>query len=407
MKTLLLVSWRNVWRNRKRSLVMILAITAGLWGGIFAAALSFGLIQQRFDLTIGQHISHIQVHHPDFLIDNNIKYTIDQPDVLEEYLSSHHGVSAFSPRTLMNGMFATANLTRGVNIIGVDPQMEAATTGLERHTIEGSYLLADTGNPILVGKRLAEKTKLREGSRVVLTFQGMDGDLIAGTFRVTGIFQTSNSSYDENHVYVLQNDLTNYLETEDLVNEVAIVAKDMEQINMLAAGLREGFHDLSIRDWAEISPELSYMQEMAKTMLSFILIIILMALAFGLVNTMLMAVHERVREIGILMAVGMNKKRIFLMISFETVFLTFLGAAGGIIAGSLTIRSLQQTGINLGAVGGDTLNEWGFPSLVYPHLESSFFGMLVVLVIITSLFTSIFPSLKALRLKPAEAVRKE
>jgi putative ABC transport system permease protein len=407
MKTLVKIAWRNVWRNPKRSLVMILAVTVGLWGGIFAASLSFGLIAQRFELTIVQHVSHIQIHHPEFLKDYNLRYSIPEWDELERYISEHESILAYSPRTRLNGMLASANLTKGINIIGVDPELEAATTGINHNTVEGSYLNQDSRHPILVGKKLAEKNKLQEGSRVVLTFQGYDGDLIAGTFRVAGIFQTSNTAYDEGNVYVLHTDLANFLDHPDCLNEVAIMAYDIEQVEQVASSTQQIFPGLSVRSWTDISPELSYMQEMAGTMLMFILVIILLALAFGLVNTMLMSVYERIKEIGVLMAIGMNKKRLFSMITIETVFLTFLGAFAGIITGSLTIRLLQNTGLNLGAVGGDTLNEWGFPSMVYPQLEPSFFGMLVILVVITSMFTSIFPSMKALRLHPAEAIRKE
>lgn len=407
MHTLIKISWRNVWRNPRRSLVMILAITTGLWGGLFAASLSFGLLAQRLELSIEQHISHIQIHQPDFLTDYNIRYSVEEWDELEDYLSGHEDIVAWSPRSRLNGMLASANLTRGVNIIGIDPGHEAATTGLEQNTIDGSYLEPGARSPILVGKKLAEKTKLQPGSRVVLTFQDHEGELVAATFRVSGIFQTANSAYDETHVYVLQSCVMNHIASELAVSEVAIMLSDIDQASNTAAELKERFPGLSVRSWAEISPELLYMQEMASTMLMMILAIILMALAFGLVNTMLMAVFERVREIGVLMSVGMNKKRIFLMITIETVFLTFLGATGGIIAGLITIETLQKTGLNLGAVGGDTLGDWGFPSMVYPQLDPSFFGMLVVLVIITSLITSIFPSVKALRLRPAEAVRKE
>lgn len=407
MRTLIRIAWRNIWRNKKRSLMMILAITVGLCGGIFAAALSLGLMEQRFELTIVQHISHIQVHHPEFIKDQSLRHGIERDHEIEQFLSHHDDVDSYSPRIVTNGMFASANLSRGVNIIGVDPEKEAATSGLSQNMFEGAFLEQGARNPILVGRRLADRTRLQPGSRVVLTFQGHDGELHAGTFRVAGIFQTTNSTYDESNVYVLRTDLASMTGQDTFANEFAIMVNDIDRVDIVTQLLREEFPALSVRGWAEIAPELSYLQEMAQTMLMFILVIILMALAFGLVNTMLMAVHERIQEIGVLMAIGMGKKRIFFMITIETVYLTFLGALGGIIAGSLAIRIMQKTGLNLGAVGGDTLNEWGFPSVVYPNLEPSFFGMLVILVVITSMITSIFPSLKALRLRPAEAVKKE
>ncbi len=135
--------------------------------------------------------------------------------------------------------------------------------------------------------------------------------------------------------------------------------------------------------------------------------IILCALAFGLVNTMLMSVFERIQELGVFMAIGMNKKMVFSMIMLETTFLSLLGALGGIVCGIATMLLLGQTGLDLSRVGGDALNEFGFPSLVHPTLEPSFFLMLVLLVFVTAILSAIFPCLKAIRLQPAEAVKEQ
>jgi len=406
MKILLKISWRNIWRNKKRSLVMIIAIAVGLWGGIFAAALMTGLLEQRFRLGIEQHISHIQIHHPDFLKDNNVKSKIGDAEELDQKLNTDVEIRAFSGRTKLTGMLASANLTRGVTIIGIDPAMEALTTGLDENILEGSYFEAGGRNPVLVGRKLAERMKIQERSRVVLTFQDINNDLVSATFRVAGIYQTSNSMYDEMHIYALQSDLSEYSGKENIVNEVAILVGDLDQVHSISRRYKELFPGLSVRSWNEISPELSYMQEMAGMMMTIILIIILLALAFGLVNTMLMSVFERIRELGMLMAVGMNKRRVFGMIMLETTFLTFLGALAGMMLGLITLTCLGRSGLNLAAVGGDSLEQFGFSPVVYPQLDFSFFMILILLVVLTALLTSIFPAVKALRLQPAEAVRK-
>jgi putative ABC transport system permease protein len=407
MKILLKISWRNVWRNRKRSLVMIIAIAVGLWGGIFAAALMTGLLEQRFRLSIEQHISHIQIHHPDFLKDFNVKSKISEWDELEQKLSADEEIKAFSGRTKLTGMLASANLTRGVTIIGIDPEMEALTTGLDENIMEGSYFEEAGRNPVLIGRKLSERMKIQERSRVVLTFQDVNNELVSATFRVAGIFQTSNSMFDEMHIYALQSNISEYSGKEIIVNEVAILASDLNQVQSISKRYKELFASLSVRPWNDISPELSYMQEMAGMMMTFILIIILLALAFGLVNTMLMSVFERIRELGMLMAIGMNKKRVFGMIMLETTFLTFLGALSGMFLGLITLAGFGRSGLNLAAVGGDSLEQFGFTPVVYPQLQASFFLTLMLLVIIAALITAIYPGLRALKLQPAEAVRKE
>lgn len=407
MKTLIKISWRNIWRNPKRSLVMIFAIIIGLWAGIFVSSLMFGLLQARFETSIEQQFSHIQIHNPEFIKDRHLKYGIDKWESLSRELASDPMVKAFSGRTMANGMLATATLTRGVNIIGVDPESEAQTTRLNGNIIEGTYFDEGGRNPILVGRALAEKTKLQERSRLVLTFQNIDGELISASFRVAGIFQTANSMLDEMNVYVLQSDLNGYVGQEMVINEIALLAHDTDRLNEIRDTYLASYPGLTIRTWAELSPELSYIQELGQTMLLFILVIILFALAFGLVNTMLMSVYERIPELGMLMAVGMNRRRVFGMIMFETAFLTFLGAFGGMILGVISNMITGRTGLDLAVVGGDSLKDFGYPTMVYPNLGAEFYVMLTGLVIIMVFITAIFPAVKALRLKPAEAVRKE
>ncbi len=407
MRMLLKISWLNLWRNRQRSIVMIIAVMVGLWGGIFAASFMFGLLDQRFKSSIEQQVSHLQIHHPEFLKDYNVKYYIERFDELYKNLSEDDDVIAFSGRTKVNGMLRTATLTTGVNIMGINPEMEANTTSLNKNIVEGDYPDDSFRNPVLIGKSLADKVKAQIGSRIVLTFQDSERELAAASFRVSGIYQTAATGWDEMHVFVLQDELNELLGYEKIVNEVGILTDDHEKSDAFAERYKDRYPELEIRTWSEISPELAYMQEMASMMYVIILTIILMALAFGLLNTMLMAVIERIKELGMLMAIGMNKKRIFIMILLETTFLTLTGAFLGMIVGYFSVAFLGKNGIDLTAVGAESLSEYGFDPIIYPVLEPYVFVVITILVILTAVFTSIFPALKALRLKPAEAVQAE
>ena len=404
---LLLISWRNIWRNKKRSLVILVAIAAGLLGGIFTSALMLGMLDQRFSTAIEQHISHIQIHDPEFITYNMPEYLIDDWEKVQKMLNEDEQVLSFSTRTIANGMLLSAHLSRGVEIKGVDPEAESSTTGLDKNIVDGRYFEDGMRNPVLIGRSLAEKTRLQTGSRLVLTFQDENSELVSAAFRVAGIYQTANTGSDENNVFVLRRQLDEYLSDRTMVHEFALIIDDLKNIDYIAGRYSERFPHLSVRTWADISSELSYLQQMSGLMLVIILGIILFALAFGLVNTMLMSVYERIRELGMLMAVGMNKKRVFGMIMTETILLTFSGAVSGIILALLTISYTGKKGIDLSVVGGDSMNVYGFPSMVYPQLDTNSLLSLIVLVSLTAIATSVFPALKAIRLLPAEAVRQE
>jgi len=407
MKTLVKISWRNIWRNPKRSLVMTTAIALGLWAGILISSLMFGLLDQRFKSSIEQHVSHIQIHNPEFLKEPNLNNHIENWEDIKQVLASDPEVKSFSFRTKATGMLATATQTMGVTINGIDPKMEAATTSLKNNLVDGAYFENGSGNWILVGRNLAEKSKLTVRSRLVLTFQDADGELVSAAFRVAGIFRTSNGMFDEQNVFVHINELTQLVSGATVVNEFAILLNDIDRVEGKKEKLQSKFADLTVRNWAEIAPDLAMMQSISQTMLFVMLAIILLALAFGLVNTMLMSVYERVPELGMLMAIGMNKVRIFGMISLETVFLTLVGAFAGMVLGFTSTKWLGKVGIDFGKIGGESFHDFGFDTVVYPIIDNTYFVTITIMVLFTALITSIFPALKALRLNPAQAVKAE
>ncbi|MFN2395287.1 MAG: ABC transporter permease [Bacteroidales bacterium] len=407
MITLLKISWRNVWRNRQRSTTMILAITAGLWGGLFAASIAMGLMNQRFETGIEQEISHVQIHNPEYIAERNPEYNITNWEELYNQLDTAEVVMHYSGRSLVNGMIGSANLTKGITIMGVDPEKEAKTSNLENNVIDGKYFSNSNQPDILIGRSLSDKLKIQTGSRVVLTFQDLENEIVSVACRVSGIFRTANTMFDESNVYMRQTDLNQLLGKQNIVNQIAIILNDYELSQEFADKYDEKYPELTVRPWLEISPQMGFYYEMGMAMFMIILIIILLALAFGLLNTMLMSVFERIRELGILMSIGMNKKRIFMMILFETIFLTLTGAIIGMLAGHFTVNILRKNGIDFAAVGGDALNQYGFETVVYPELSSSFYIMLTVLVIFTAVATGIYPAIKAIKLKPAEAARTD
>ncbi len=406
MKTIITISWRNVWRNKSRSITILLAIAFGLWGGIFATSISAGMMNQRFRTSIEMQVSHLQIHNPQFLKDDNVKFSIPRAEAIIAHLNADTTVKAFSARTISNGMLSTATLTKGIKILGVDAIHEAVTTQLSTCVIEGNYLSDKGRNPVLIGQKLADKLKLEIGSRVVMTFTDLEGEIVSASFRVEAIYRTSNTMLDETRAYVRQQDLQNLIGAE-IVNEIAVLLKDIDGVNPYISHLKAEFPENEIRSWGQISPDLLYMNEMAGETLLVLLVIIMLALAFGLLNTMLMTVFERTRELGMLMAVGMNKTKVFIMILLETAFLTITGAIAGGILSAVTIYLTGRTGIDLSSVGGDSLNDYGIDSMVYPALFPGFFTDILVLVLLTSILSAVYPAYKALKLKPSEAIRKD
>jgi ABC-type lipoprotein release transport system permease subunit len=285
--------------------------------------------------------------------------------------------------------------------------MEPATTTFHENVIDGEYLTADIRNPILLGESLSEKLDIGIGNRVVLTFQSVDDELTSASFNVVGIFKTASDAFDERNVRVRSEDLSELLAGKPVYHEIAVMLQDADSSKAFTDDLGAAFPDLAAETWYELSPELRYISDFGNSMTFYIMLVILLALAFGILNTMLMAIFERTRELGMLMAVGMSRLRIFVMIMLESVALTLSGAVIGILIAVGFVSRLDDTGIDMAAVGGESLSEFGYDTVIYPIMTGGDYTNIIILVICTAILSAIYPAIKALRIKPAEVVREK
>ena len=401
---ILKISWRNVWRNKLRSGVVMTSIALGIWAGLAVMGLSVGLNDQRIDSSIKNTLSHIQIHHPEFLSDNNVAFYIENSKDISEFIAQSNTVAGFTNRMKINGMVASSAGGYGVNINGIQPESEKTVTELYTKIIDGKYFQDIKRNPVVISQRLAKKLKVKIRSKIVLTFQNDNGDIVAGAFRIAGIYKTVSSRYDDVNVFVDIEDVQKLLGGLGKIHEIAILLSNMDAVNPFKEELKGNYPGLTIRSWDEISPELGYANELMGTAILIFIGIIMLALAFGIINTMLMAVLERKRELGMLMSVGMNRLKVFTMIVVETIFLALMGGPLGLAFGYFTIQYFGTNGIDLSIVG-EGMESFGVGMIVYTSMEAAKYAEVGIMVIITAILSSIYPAYKALKLNPAEAVR--
>jgi len=404
MKMLLSISWRNIWRHPARSGVLMGAIIAGLWAGILVSALTNGWIQQRFDNLIQEEITHAQVHHPEFLTERDVSMYVPDIDEIFSFLDGDERVQSYAARTLSDGMIQSPLTSSGVQIRGVQTESERATTTFHENVIAGEYLDSDIRNPILLGEKLAEKLNVEIGNRIVLTFQDLDNELTSASFNIIGIFKTASTPHDERNVFVKAEDVQELLGGA-VYHEIAMMLQDEELAEEVTADLNNAFDNISAESWYELSPELRYITDMGGNLIVYIMGVIMLALAFGILNTMLMAIFERMKELGMLLAIGMSKLRVFLMIMLESVILTLSGAVVGLILTYLTLDYVGEKGFDMTSMGGESMAQFGYDAVVYPIAYTSDYVTTIILVVITALLAAIYPAIKALKLKPGEVVR--
>jgi putative ABC transport system permease protein len=402
------IAWKNVWRNKTRSLVVIIATVLGLIGGTFAGAFMFGMIEQRLGAAVDKEVSHIQLHNPSFPENNEIGFTISNPDSVCRILAGMEGVKAVSGRTKIMGMIASANSSGGVQIYGINPEEEKKVTTLYQAIPDtcGNYFTTGNKNQIVLGAKLAEKLKVKLRSKIVLRFQDTTGNIIEAAFKIAGIYNTYNDMFDDKTVFIRKTDLSFLLSGPAPVHEIAIYLSDPANYEKTQAKISTRFPGLLVQSWKEISPELALIVDVVDQMIYIFLGIILLALAFGIVNTMLMAVLERTKELGMLMSIGMNRSRVFRMIMTETIWLTCTGGIIGMFFSYLLIAFFHQRGIDLSVVGRG-MEALGYESVIYPSIHMTYYIVLSVMILLTGILSSIYPARKALKIQPAEAIKME
>jgi ABC-type lipoprotein release transport system permease subunit len=471
------ISWKNVWRNKIRSLVVIVAFTFGIFGGVYMVAVFVGMIDSRVKLAIGNEASHIQVHHPRYLDNNEPKYTIDDYQKYVAQIEKIPEVKAVSPRINILGMASTSGNASGVMINGVDANRERQVTGIAESIVNGggSFLDEDGRKPIVIGEKLAKTLKLtyykitredieklagrrnmrkilplldilsdkqfrteadldkalidllgktetekfafhikaasikyRLKRRIVLSFQSLDGHIAYDAFRVVGIYKTGNSVFDGLNLFVRMSDIAPVANLHsDQVNQLAILLTSVEYDDEVAEQVKEIMPGMDVKTWDKIMPEAGMYTSTMNYYLLIFMIIILLALGFGIVNTMLMAVLERIKELGMLMAIGMNKRRVFSMIMLETVFLGMTGAVIGMVISYGLIWYTGKTGLDLTSMYQEGFEAIGFSPMIYPSIGWDSFFQLILLVVLTGVLASIYPARKAMKLSPSEALRMD
>ena len=399
------IAWRNLWRHRTRSLAIIASVAMGVWAGAFIVSLYYGMGNERVRIAIEEEVSHLQVHHPKFREDFEAVWNF-QLDSLERVLPNTPGIKAWSLRTTAQGMLANATGSNGVQINGVDPASEVTTRKFDHFITNGTYFDPEKKNQVLVGKKLAGKMKLIPGAKIVLTFLDREQNIQSGAFRVCGIYETSNAPLDERNVYVRQSEFNEQLGMSGFGTEAAILLNGEAEISAALTFLKQQLPSLEVESWHSISPETNLVMSSLDISSFIIIVIIVLALAFGIINTMLMAVLERTREIGMLMAIGMTKIQLFRMVVLETVLLTMVGCPVGFgFAWSLN-EWLSKTGIDLGAIAGNMMKGFGFGAVIYPDLPGFKVGQIIITVFVTALLASVFPAWKALSMNPVEAIKR-
>ena len=399
------LAWRYLWRNHRRTIIMLSAITVGVWAMIFMTALTRGMVDQMIKDGISVLPGHVQVHNPAFLDDPSVSNRIALDDAELDDAFESAGFKAWASRVKVPAVIASEYESRGVTLLGIDPAAEREFSFVSYDDVEGRFLENVDDNGVVIGKKLANTLDTEVGKRIVLMSQDPDNEIADRGFRVVGLFTANMPAFEESFVFVGKKAAQKMLRIGDSTTEIVFLGDDYRNIEPTYELVKQRVDgSLDISRWYEVD---TYLGTMLKVMDGFVLIwvvVIFLALSFGLVNTLVMAVFERIREIGLMLALGMKPASILGQIIIESMLLLAVGLAIGDVLAWATIQPLQG-GIDISAVA-EGMEMMGASSVLYPKLYWSDIILANVVVLMLGFLASLSPAWRASRYEPVEAITK-
>ncbi len=403
--SLVLIAWRNLWRNRRRTLLTSGGIAFAVWLLIFSISMQDGSFEVMVDNGARLMLGHAQIQHPAYQDDPRMEFTIEQTDDLLEMLSDQPGVIAANPRTQGFALVSKGERSFGAQVIGVDAYQESRWSSLPEMIGDGRYLQGP-GEAVL-GSVLARNLSVHVGDEIVLLGTAKEGGVAAVVATVVGLIDSGMTALDR---AVLQ------IPIEDFRAAWSMAADESHQIvfltesvmgsgEVVAALNARAEADWRVLSWRELMPELVQTIDIKQVSTALFFGLIAIIVTFSIVNTFMMTVFERTQEFGMLMAIGMKPGSIMAQLAVEAFFLAFLGVAAGVLLAGVFLIPLAEFGMPLPAAATEVLSEYNMPDRMYPSFSLMAAVTSGLIMVVGTQIAAFIPALRIRRMRPVEALR--
>lgn len=397
---------RGLARNRRRSLITVAAVAIGLAGLVFLWGYIDGINRQMIANITSYLTGHVQVHQKGYHDDPTLDLAFDGPEGIAARVSAQPGVAAVAPRIEGEALASGPEKTRGVLVIGVDPAREGGITTLARAVKAGNYLDAAEPNGILLGDRVAEILRVAVGEEVTLVTQAADGSIGAGRYRVRGIYDSGIDMIDSAYVFLTLPAAQSLYALEGRVTTLAVRLDELGAVPGAAAALSGQLGAaFEVLGWQKLLPRLADNVAFHELFTYIVLFVVFVVVTFGIANTILMGVMERIREFGVMMALGTAPGKIARVVLYEALLLGLAGIAVGNAMGLGIVAYFGRRGIDLGQYAQAVQMMPGLTGIVYPRARTDHLLFLSALLLATTVAASLYPAWKAAGFTPVEAIR--
>ena len=411
MSFLFSIAWRNVWRNGRRTLITATAMAVSVAICIFLSVFTNGFYATFFDLLVTQKMGHIQIQHPVYAKEKILHDTVRDGDALIDSIRQMDGVKGVSAKLYGNMLVSGAKDSSGAQVIGVFPDVEQRDRNAASQIIEGRYLTGTPSKEVIAGTTLFQDLDLKLGEEIFVYTQASDGSMAYDLYNVVGVYKTGSAIIDtgmQMHV----NDLQSLLILPSQYHEILVVDKNLTHIETLHRNIQSVLptdDSVQAKTWWETSPQTKEMMSFQDVSAVIYLGLIFFIAGFGILNTMLMAVFERTRELGVMKALGMRGGQVIQVIVLESVVLASLASLIGLVLGMILNWSLQEFGLDLSGGTGEPLSMMGInlDPIMYVDMQWSTYPLPVAGLFVVAILSSLWPAYRASRLHPVDAIRSE
>ena len=404
------MAWRNVWRNPRRTILTVSTVAFACFLLVFIMSFQFGGYETMINSSVKIHTGHIQVQAKGFQEKKKVRMVIPNPEKVDEILKNIPGIEAYAHRGLTFSIFSSGKRSFPGMVTGIDPKQEPRVSNLKTIIRKGSYPGPQESGYALVGESFAKRLKIGLGDEIVILGQGREGAIAATVLKLKGIYRSGLDDFDRYSLHMSLKDFQDTFSMRGAVHKVVVNAGSLDAVPGIRRSiqgklgeLKTGGRPLVALDWEELMPGLKQGIEMDLMGAVIFYVVLVLVVAFGIMNTFLMAVFERTGEFGVLMAMGTTPRRLTKLLLMESLSMTAVGIGAGIALGVLVTLFFQSHGIDISGTS-ELLSQYGISGRVYTRLSwfTAFGGPGMVLAI--TFIAALYPALKVRRLRPAEAL---
>lgn len=404
----LTLAWRNIWRNKRRTLITLSSISFAVFFACIMQSMQKGAYERMIDNTVRFSTGHIQIHANGYweekVIDNSMQWNGNES--LSDLATLSPEIIAVVPRLESFALASHGEKTKGVMVVGVDPEREEAITRLSKKVVAGKYFSSGTG--ILIGKGLASFLRMDVGDTLVLISQGYHGVSAAGKFAIVGVMQFPSPVFNQQGVFMTLPEAQYFYGADGLITSLSLLLEESEELKNVRRQLKNDLdnQNYEVMTWQEMMPELLQSIELDYYSGMIIIFILYAVIAFGIFGTFLMMTKERTYEFGILTAIGMKKLKIQGMVALEIVMLILLGVMGGVLLSLPLLVYLFYNPIYLSGDLATVYENFGFEPIIPFSLEPTIFFSQGVVVLLIAMLLGIYPMVAIQSLQTVKALKE-